>query len=66
MYIWRPNRALDFKDPDVIFGSQKIKKKVKLVGIPQDVDVSLYRDQRYYFKGVLLHYLIRLETERIK
>jgi hypothetical protein len=36
MYIWRPNRALDFKDPDVIFGSQRLK--TKLVGIPQDVD----------------------------
>jgi hypothetical protein len=27
MYIWRPNRALDFKDPDVIFGSQRLKKQ---------------------------------------
>jgi hypothetical protein len=27
MYI-RPNRALDFKDPDVIFGSQRLKTKV--------------------------------------
>jgi hypothetical protein len=25
---WRPNRALDFKDPDVIFGSQKLKTKL--------------------------------------
>lgn len=53
MYIWRPNRALDFKDPDVIFGSQKIKKQ-KLVGIPQNVDCITFnvREQRYYFNGV--------------
>jgi len=53
MYVWRPNRALDFKDPDVIFGSQKIKKQ-KLVGIPQNVDHITFniRDQRYYFNGV--------------
>jgi twinkle protein len=53
MYVWRPNRALDFKDPDVIFGSQKIKKQ-KLVGIPQDVNEITFniRDQRYYFNGV--------------
>jgi len=53
MYIWRPNRALDFKDPEVIFGSQKIKKQ-KLVGIPQNVDCITFniRDQRYYFNGV--------------
>jgi twinkle protein len=53
MYVWRPNRALDFKDPDVIFGSQKIKKQ-KLVGIPQNVDQIVFnvRDQRYYFNGV--------------
>jgi len=53
MYIWRPNRALDFKDPDVIFGSQKIKKQ-KLVGVPQNVDCITFniRDQRYYFNNV--------------
>lgn len=53
MYVWRPNRALDFKDPDVIFGSQKIKKQ-KLVGIPQNVDCITFniREQRYYFNGV--------------
>lgn len=52
LFIWRPNRALDFKDPDVIFGSQKIKKQ-KLVGIPQNVDCITYniRDSRYYFNG---------------
>ena len=53
MYVWRPNRALNFKDPDVIFGSQKIKKQ-KLVGVPQNVDCITFniRDQRYYFDGV--------------
>lgn len=53
MYVWRPNRALDFKDPDVVFGSQKIKKQ-KLVGIPQNIDQITFniRDQRYYFNGV--------------
>lgn len=53
LFVWRPNRALDFKDPDVIFGSQKIKKQ-RLVGIPQNVDCITYniRDSRYYFNGV--------------
>lgn len=53
MYIWRPNRALDFKDPEVVFGSQKIKKQ-KLVGIPQNVDRITFnvKEQRYYFNGV--------------
>ena len=53
LVVWRPNRALDFKDPDVIFASQKIKKQ-KLVGIPQNVDCITFniRDNRYYFNGV--------------
>jgi len=53
MYVWRPNRALDFKDNDVVFGSQKIKKQ-KLVGIPQNVDCITFniREQRYYFNDV--------------
>lgn len=53
LFIWRPNRALDFKDPDVVFGSQKIKKQ-RLVGIPQNIDEITYniRDSRYYFNGV--------------
>ena len=53
LYVWRPNRALDFKDPDVVFGSQKIKKQ-KLVGIPQNIDQITFnvREQRYYFNGV--------------
>lgn len=53
LFVWRPNRALDFKDPEVIFGSQKIKKQ-KLVGTPQNIDGIVYniRDSRYYFNGV--------------
>ena len=53
LFVWRPNRALDFKDPDVIFGSQKIKKQ-KLVGIPQNIEDITFniRNQRYYFNGV--------------
>lgn len=53
LFVWRPNRALDFKDPDVIFGSQKIKKQ-KLVGVPQNVDCITFniRDNRYYINGV--------------
>ncbi len=51
-YVWRPNRALDFSDTSVIFGTQKIKKQ-KLVGIPQDVTGINFnvREQRYYFNG---------------
>lgn len=51
--VWRPNKALNFKDPEVIFLSQKIKKQ-KLVGIPQKVGDIIFnvRDQRYYFNGV--------------
>ena len=50
--VWRPNRALDFKDKEVVFSSQKIKKQ-KLVGIPQDV-MEIYfdiRSNRYEFNG---------------
>lgn len=52
MFVWRPNRALDFSNTSVIFGSQKIKKQ-KLVGIPQDVEGIDFniREQRYYFNG---------------
>jgi twinkle protein len=51
--VWRPNKALDFKDPNTAFISQKIKKQ-KLVGIPQKVDEITFniKDQRYYFNGV--------------
>jgi twinkle protein len=52
LFVWRPNRALDFKDPVVIFGSQKIKKQ-KLVGIPQNIECIDFnvKQQRYYFNG---------------
>ena len=50
LYVWRPNRAIDFSDKSVIFGSQKIKKQ-KLVGYPQDVRNIEFniKEQRYYF-----------------
>ncbi|WP_299526149.1 toprim domain-containing protein [uncultured Lutibacter sp.] len=53
LFVWRPNRALDFKDSEVIFGSQKIKKQ-KLVGIPQDIDNINFdiRMNRYLFNGI--------------
>lgn len=52
MFVWRPNRALDFANTEVIFGSQKIKKQ-KLVGIPQDVIGINYdrKTNRYYVNG---------------
>jgi twinkle protein len=52
MFVWRPNRGLDYSDTSVIFGSQKIKKQ-KLVGIPQEVEGINFniREQRYYFEG---------------
>lgn len=47
-YVWRPNRALDFSDTAVVFGSQKIKKQ-KLVGIPGDVhNIDFSRKQNRY------------------
>ena len=52
MFVWRPNRGLDFSDSCVTFGSQKIKKQ-KLVGIPQEVDAIDFniKTQRYLFNG---------------
>ena len=52
LIVWRPNRALDFKDREVIFASQKIKKQ-KLVGIPQDVSNIFFdiKTNRYNFDG---------------
>ena len=52
MFVWRPERALDFSNTLVTFGSQKIKKQ-KLVGIPQEInDISFnVREQRYYYNG---------------
>lgn len=51
-FIWRPNRALDFSDTEVIFGSQKIKKQ-KLTGTPQDIiNINFLRKtNRYYIGG---------------
>ena len=52
MFIWRPNRAVDFSDTSVIFGSQKIKKQ-KLVGYPQEIHGITYhrKSSRYYFNN---------------
>ena len=52
LYVWRPERALDFSSTEVIFGSQKIKKQ-KLVGIPQDIAGINYqrKTNRYYIDG---------------
>jgi twinkle protein len=52
MFVWRPDRALDYSSTLVTFGSQKIKKQ-KLVGIPQEInDISFsVKEQRYYFNG---------------
>lgn len=51
-FVWRPERALDFSNTEVVFGSQKIKKQ-KLVGIPQDViEINFNRKtNRYYIHG---------------
>lgn len=51
-FVWRPNRALDFSDRAVTFGSQKIKKQ-RLVGIPQDIENITFDlfSQRYLFNG---------------
>lgn len=52
VYVWRPNRALDFRCTKVVFGSQKIKKQ-KLVARPTDVDCIDFdfRTNRYLFNG---------------
>ena len=52
LFVWRPDRAIDFSSKKVIFGSQKIKKQ-KLVGYPQDVENILFdiRSSRYSFNG---------------
>lgn len=51
-FVWRPNRALDFSDTEVVFGSQKIKKQ-KLTGTPQDIiGINFLRKtNRYYING---------------
>lgn len=52
MFVWRPERALDFSSTLVTFGSQKIKKQ-KLVGMPQEINNISFnvKEQRYYFNG---------------
>jgi len=52
VFVWRPNRAIDFQDKFVTFGSQKIKKQ-KLVGYPQEVELIEFniKEQRYYFNN---------------
>lgn len=54
LYVWRPERALDFSSTEVMFGSQKIKKQ-KLVGIPSDITNINFRrkENRYTFDGVV-------------
>lgn len=53
MFVWRPDRALDFSSTSVIFGSQKIKKQ-KLVGIPQEIRNIHFnvKEQRYYYDEI--------------
>lgn len=49
LYVWRPDRAIDFSSTTVQFGSQKIKKQ-KLVGIPSDItNIEFSRRQNRYF-----------------
>jgi len=50
LFVWRPERALDYSSKSVIFGSQKIKKQ-KLVGVPQELHMIDFdvKKQRYYF-----------------
>jgi twinkle protein len=50
LFIWRPNRALDFRCTQVVFGSQKIKKQ-KLVARPCEVDniTFEFKANRYLF-----------------
>jgi twinkle protein len=52
LFVWRPDRAIDFSSKKVVFGSQKIKKQ-KLVGYPQDIgNISFdIRSSRYSFNG---------------
>lgn len=52
LFVWRPNRALDFRCTKVVFGSQKIKKQ-KLVARPMDVDgIDFdFKTNRYLFNS---------------
>ena len=51
--VWRPNRAINFRDTEVIIESQKIKKQ-RLVGVPQPVEGMTFdiRTNRYLINGV--------------
>lgn len=53
LFVWRPNRIVDFRDNEVVFGSQKIKKQ-KLVARPCDIDgiTFEFKENRYYFNGI--------------
>lgn len=53
LFVWRPERSLDFRDTSVIFGSQKIKKQ-KLVARPCEVDCIDFdfKSNRYLFHGI--------------
>lgn len=53
LFVWRPNRLIDFRDNEVVFGSQKIKKQ-KLVARPCDIDgiTFEFKENRYYFNGL--------------
>jgi twinkle protein len=53
LFVWRPNRLIDFRDNEVIFGSQKIKKQ-KLVARPCDVSgiTFNFKENRYYFNDI--------------
>jgi len=52
LFVWRPDRAIDFSSRKVTFGSQKIKKQ-KLVGYPQDIETISFdiKSSRYSFNG---------------
>jgi hypothetical protein len=66
MYIWRPNRALDFKDPDVIFEVKRLKK-VSWYSSRYKSITLIIRDQRYYFNGPFtLFDKIRNGTDKIE
>lgn len=53
LFVWRPQRALDFRDTSVILASQKIKKQ-KLVARPCELDEIEFdfKQNRYLFQGV--------------
>lgn len=53
VFVWRPNRAIDFRDTEVMFASQKIKKQ-KLVARPCEIDNIHFdfKSNRYLINGV--------------